>query len=58
MILITGSRKEQMIYFFDQVNDRPWPTVGLMIYRCLRQWLNVKTTLCWRLVDRTFNQNI
>ena len=36
-MIITGFRKEQMIYFFEPVNNRPWPTVGLM----LRQRPNV-----------------
>ena len=33
MILITCSIKEQLICLFDLVNDKPWPTVGLMMYR-------------------------
>ena len=51
MILITGSIKEQMIYLSNPINDRPWPTVGLVMYRCLRNGPSSKPTLCWRLVS-------
>ena len=55
------SIKEQMIYLFDPVNDIPWPTVGIMMYRRLRHGPNVKLTLSldvWCYLEHAFNQSI